>query len=53
MAEIKHSRSYERYKAWYKRGAISDELLQKLVDVRLLRQDEADEIKADGDRTNG
>jgi len=39
------SKNYERYKKWYEKGSITDEQLEKLVEVGLLTQEEMNIIK--------
>lgn len=39
------SRNFERYKKWYKRGAITVEMLDQMVKVGLLTAEQAEEIK--------
>lgn len=39
-----HSKNFARYKKWYKKGAITQEQLEQLVEVGLLTGEEMQEI---------
>lgn len=43
---MEHSKNFERYRKWYKRGAITVEQLDELVEAGLLTPEERDEIIA-------
>ena len=41
---MQHSKDFERYRKWYKRGAITEEQLAGLVEAGLITEEEKDEI---------
>lgn len=43
---MQHSKNFDRYRKWYKKGAITEEQLEGLVEAGLITEEEKNEIIA-------